>query len=225
MNQKELFLSSEGNAWFQRNSKKLTEVDDTDIVLKAIKFAELPCPLRILEIGCADGSRLDLLNHFYKDAECYGIDPSADAIRIGKEKYKFNLQVGTADALPFKENFFDLMLFGFSLYLCDRNDLFKIAYEADRCLCNNGYLIIKDFLPPFPYKNTYIHYEGISSYKMDYSQMFKWNPVYTEICRIISDHSGVAESNMQRKIPDERIGVTILHKNNVYAYPHDIQWI
>jgi RimJ/RimL family protein N-acetyltransferase/ubiquinone/menaquinone biosynthesis C-methylase UbiE len=220
-NQKDIFLKCEADAWFQRNKNKLTGINDDDIVLKVLKFVKLSNPRRILEIGCADGSRLNLLNHFFKDTECYGIDPSKEAIKIGKENYKFNLQVGTADNLPFEENFFDLILFGFSLYLCDRNDLFKIAYEADRCLCNNGYLIIKDFQPPFPYKNAYTHYEGISAYKMDYSQMFKWNPVYTEICRIISDHSG----DMQREIPDERIGVTILHKNNVYAYPHGIQWI
>jgi ubiquinone/menaquinone biosynthesis C-methylase UbiE len=217
MNQKDVFLLGEGNAWFQRN-KKFTETDD--IVLKAIKFVELSCPLRILEIGCADGSRLELLKQCFSDADYYGIDPSEDAIKTGKERYNFNLQVGTADALPFEENFFDLMMFGFSLYLCDRKDLFKIAYEADRCLHNNGYLIIKDFLPPFPYKNAYVHYDGISSYKMDYSQMFKWNPVYTEICKVISSHQGY----VQREIPDERIGVTILHKNDIYTYPSDIKW-
>jgi hypothetical protein len=59
---------------------------------------------------------------------------------------------------------------------------------------------------------------------MDYSQMFKWNPVYTEIFRIISSHSNAGVGG-GREIPDERIGVTILHKNNICAYPHDIQWI
>lgn len=221
MNQKDIFLSCEGNAYFQRNNKKIIEVDDSDIVLKAIKFVELSCPLRILEIGCSDGSRLDVLKHIFPGAEYFGLDPSEDAVRTGKEKYKFNLQVGTADSLPFEESFFDFILFGFSLYLCDRKDLFKIAYEADRCLCNNGYLVIKDFYPPFPYKNAYAHYEGVSSYKMDYSKMFTWNPSYTEICRVLSSHSGY----IHRDIPDERIGVTILNKNNVYAYPHDIEWV
>jgi len=221
VNQRDVFLTGEGNAWFQRNKNNLAEIDDTDIVAKAIKFVELSCPLRILEIGCSNGSRLELLKQIFTDAEYYGLDPSEDAIRMGKEKYNFNLQVGTADTLQFEESFFDLILFGFSLYLCDRKDLFKIAYEADRCLCNNGYLIIKDFQQPFPYKNAYVHYEGLSSYKMDYSLMFKWNPSYTEICRIISSHQGY----IQREIPDERIGVTILHKNNVYTYPNDIKWI
>jgi hypothetical protein len=94
--------------------------------MKALKFVELSCSLRVLEIGCADDSRLELLKYYFT--------------------------------------------------------------EADRCLCNNGYLIIKDFLPPFPYKKAYIHYDGISSYKMDYSLMFKLNPVYTEIYSVINSH-------------------------------------
>ena len=222
MKQKDIFLAGEGNAWFERNNKKLTEAEKvSDMVLNAIKFSELPNPLHILEIGCADGTRLELLKRNFADSICFGIDPSSDAIKLGREKYGLNLQAGTADNLPFENDYFDLILFGFSLYLCDRKDLFKIAYEADRCLNNNGYLVLKDFLPPFAYKNAYTHYKGISSYKMDYSLMFKWNPVYTEIYKIVSSHQGYA----QREIPDERISVTILHKNDTYAYPNSIQWI
>jgi ubiquinone/menaquinone biosynthesis C-methylase UbiE len=220
MKQREIFLTGEGNAWFQRNSLGLETLDDlSDIVVKAINFAELSPPQRILEIGCADGARLKVIKKVFPESKCYGIDPSDEAIDKGK-KHGFDLQVGTADNLPFERDFFDVILFGFSLYLCDRGDLFKIAYEADRCLCNKGYLIIKDFQPPFPYKNGYVHYEGLSSFKMDYASMFTWNPSYTEIFSIISGHHGYS----QREIPDERIGVKILYKSNDYAYPHKIQW-
>lgn len=222
MNQKDTFLAGEGDAWFQRNCEKTAKADAaSDMILSAIKYAELPPVSRVLEIGCADGSRLEILKNNFAGAECFGVDPSEKAVKAGNEKYGHNLQVGTADSLPYEKDFFNLVLFGFSLYLCDRKDLFKIACEADRCLCNGGYLIIKDFYPPLPYRNTYVHCDGISSYKMDYSRMFTWNPAYTEIFRILSSHQGYA----QRDIPDERIGVTILHKNYVYAYPHDIQWI
>ena len=222
MNQKDVFLASEGNAWFLRNTRKLTELDDiSDIVLEAIKFIDLPCSSHILEIGCSNGKRLKLLQNLYKNVDCFGIDPSKEAVNTGSKEYNLDLRVGTADSLPFDNNYFSLIIFGFSLYLCDRKDLFKIAYEADRCLCNKGYLIIKDFHPPFSYKNSYSHYEGLSSYKMDYSLMFKWNPSYTEIFKVISSHQGF----IQLEIPDERIGVTILYKDESYAYPHDIQWM
>jgi ubiquinone/menaquinone biosynthesis C-methylase UbiE len=176
--------------------------------------------MRILEIGCSNGSRLELIKEKLIEAECFGIDPSVEAIEVGKKNNSLNLQVGTADCLPFADDFFDIILFGFSLYLCDRNDLFKIAYEADRCLCDNGHLIIKDFQPPFPYMNRYKHFEGISSYKLDYSRMFSWNPVYTEIFNVVFTH----QECIPVKIPDERVGVKILLKNSKYAYPNNIQW-
>ena len=97
----------------------------------------------------------------------------------------------------------------------DRKDLFKIAYEADRCLCNGGFLVIKDFSPPFPYKNRYIHLDGILTYKMDYSKMFDWNPAYNEMFNIVSTHSGFSE----RENPNERVSVKILQKNINSEYP------
>ena len=125
------------------------------------------------------------------------------------------LQVGTADELPFDLGSFDMVIFGFCLYLCDRQDLFKIAYEADRCLRNEGSLIIMDFYPPFAYRNRYSHYEGIFSYKMDYSQMFAWNPAYAEVSKIVFTHSGFT----LRDVPDEKVAVVVLRKNHRQAYP------
>jgi ubiquinone/menaquinone biosynthesis C-methylase UbiE len=174
----------------------------------------------ILEIGCSNGSRLQLIKEKLTEYKFFGIDPSREAIEEGKKKYGLNLQVGTADFLPFEDSFFSIIVFGFSLYLCDRKDLFKIASETDRCLCDNGYLIIKDFQPPFPYKNDYKHLEGIFSYKMDYSRMFSWNPVYTEIFNTIFNHS----KNISMENPDERVGIKVLLKNSTYAYPDKIQW-
>ena len=110
---------------------------------------------------------------------------------------------------------FDTIIFGFCLYLCDRKDLFKIAYEADRCLQNEGTIILLDFKPPFPYKNKYSHLEGIYSYKMDYSKMFNWNPAYNEVVNVIFSHSGFK----LRDIPDEKVGITMLRKCEQFAYP------
>ena len=225
--QKDMFLKEEGNKWFNRNYNELKTIDPlNDMVLKAIDFVSISPPQthtttsnRLLEIGCSDGSRLKLIKDKYL-FDCYGIDPSVDAIEEGGGKYGLNLKVGTADNLQFEDKYFNIILFGFSLYLCDRDDLFKIAYETDRILSDNGYLIINDFQPPFPYKNIYKHCKEISSYKLDYASMFKWNPVYTELFNFIFTHNG----HSKREIPDERIGIKILYKNERYAYPHMIQW-
>jgi len=215
--QKEVFKAGEGNQMFLRNKQtsNSSTIED-DRIVNVIKSNEL-FPERVLEIGCGGGHRLEIIRTVFQ-SDCYGIDPSAIAIDDGKNRYpKISLQVGTADNLPFDNDIFDMIIFGFCLYLCDRKDLFKIAYEADRCLRNRGTLIINDFYPPFAYKNKYSHRDGIYSYKMDYSRMFKWNPAYAEVSKIVLSHSGFA----LRDVPDEKVGIVVLRKNEKYAYPEE----
>jgi len=213
--QKEIFKAGEGDRWFFRNRKSSNSCRDSeDKIVNLIKSIEL-FPKKVLEIGCGGGHRLEIIRNGFQ-ADCYGIDPSSKAIDDGKSRYpNISLQVGTADNLPFDADSFDMIIFGFCLYLCDREDLFKIAYEADRCLKNKGTLIIKDFYPPFAYKNKYSHHDGIYSYKMDYSRMFKWNPAYAEVSKVVFSHSGFA----LRDVPDEKVAIVVLRKNEQYAYP------
>ena len=213
--QKEVFLATEGDQWFNRNMKYYEDSkDEKNIIIHSLKEIEIK-PKKVLEIGCSNGIRLNSINKAFGSA-CFGIDPSVKAIEYGNKEFpNLSLQVGTADLLPFDDNSFDMIIFGFCLYLCDRKDLFKIALEADRCLSDNGFMVILDFYPPFPYKNSYSHKEGIFSYKMDYSKLFSWNPVYNEIYNLIFSHSGFSE----RIIPDEKIAVTILNKSEGFAYP------
>ncbi len=213
--QKEIFESSEADKWFQRNQVSYVSAkNEKGPIIDCLKEIQI-VPRKVLEIGCSNGTRL---NGFFQTfgADCYGIDPSKQAIESGSAEYpNLKLKVGTADTLPFAERSFDLIVFGFCLYLCDRQDLFKIAYEADRCLADNGSMVVMDFLPPFPYRNSYTHAEGVNSYKMDYSKMFSWNPTYYEIYSKVFTHSGFE----QRSVPDERVGITILSKNHAAAYP------
>ena len=74
----------------------------------------------------------------------FGIDPSKKAIKIAQE-LGINAKVGTAEKLPFIDKEFDLIIFGFCLYLCDTNDLFKIAYEANRVSKVESWISIIDF--------------------------------------------------------------------------------
>jgi len=213
--QKEIFKASEGDHMFLRNKETLNSLSkEDDKVVTLIKSIEL-FPKKVLEIGCSAGHRLEIMRLVFQ-TDCYGVDPSTKAIDDGKSKYpNISLQVGTADELPFDADSFDMVIFGFCLYLCDRKDLFKIAHEADRCLKNKGTLIIKDFYPLFPYKNKYSHRDSIYSYKMDYSMMFKWNPAYAEVAKIVFSHSGFS----LRDVPDEKVAIVVLRKNEQYAYP------
>ncbi len=215
--QKSVFTISEGDRWFGRNRDWYeSHVNKDDEIVQTLKFIELS-PEKVLEIGCSNGAMLNLIKNAF-GAKCWGIDPSNRAIEDGKRRFTdITFCAGTADSLPFEDNSFDTIVFGFCLYLCDRNDLFKIAYEADRCLMNEGTLIIKDFYPTFPYKNKYTHHQDMFSYKMDYSRMFRWNPAYTEVANIVFSHSGFA----LRDVPDEKVAVVVLRKSGQYAYPEE----
>lgn len=139
-------------------------------------------PVSILEIGCANGWRLKALYDIF-GCHCVGIDPSEDAIGAGKKDWPFlDLRVGIASNLPDGE--YDIVIFGFCLYLCGREDLFKIAFEADRVLMDRGHLIVLDFHPQFPYSNVNPD-GGCDTYKMIYGNMFMWHPYYKLIVRQI----------------------------------------
>ena len=191
INQRDIFLSSEGDKWFERNYQAYSDKTNKDNVIEFVQSQQLS-PKRVLEIGCASGDRLQKLHQLF-GAACFGVDPSSAAINHGKEKYpELNLSIGTADSIEFESESFDMIILGFCLYLCDR----------------------KDLLPPFPYKNKYSHFEGVYSYKMDYSQMFIWNPSYTLLSLDISSHNGYRD----RLKVDERVAISLIAKCSSEAY-------
>ena len=81
MKQSEAFLRSEGDGFYRRNAAGLARMESygsTDPVLRALDSLGLR-PKRALEVGCSNGWRLKLL-HAASGAECFGIDPSAEAV-------------------------------------------------------------------------------------------------------------------------------------------------
>lgn len=203
MKQKEIFLKIEGDRWFQRNQKLIeTRGLDNDPVL--IELLELKDTfsedkdISVLEIGCSSGYKLEWIKKNLGYV-CKGIEPSREAVCAAREK---GLEVfqGTADLLPFESNSFDILIFGFCLYLCDRQDLFRIACEADRVLKNHSYLIIYDFYSPFHIKVVYHHYPGLFTHKMDYKSMFTWHPAYTCLKQKIFHHETFKYTDEQEQL-------------------------
>lgn len=210
--QKKIFLQDEGNQWYLRN-KNAIYTKSNDPIVDLLVYRQLK-PKVVLEIGSSNGWRLNNIREIFA-SDCYGIDPSIKAIIDGRQKFpEINLTQGTADSIPFEEKVFDLIIFGFCLYLCDRKDLFKIVYEADRYLKDQGYLIIYDFEPTFPYKNRYQYKAGMYSYKMNYSNLFLSNPSYFIVTKNILTHYGFEKI----EDPNERISINLLMKNTVNDY-------
>jgi ubiquinone/menaquinone biosynthesis C-methylase UbiE len=200
MSQKEAFLGGEGDRWHERNSGVSHDPILPIIQRHGLYFSD------VLEIGSGDGQRLLQLKAVYPHARFEGVDPSRKAVNNAASG--ISLRLGAADDLPHGADSFDLVIFGFCLYLCDRPDLFKIAAEADRVLQDHGTMIVYDFHPPQPYRNPYKHLDGLFSYKMDHSRMFSWNPAYQVIAQDVFPHPGTTSME-----PDNRVGITILRKN------------
>ena len=212
MKQKDIFLESEGNAWLERNSGGAATgaVTDSDPLLaEVLKLRPQPGRTsKVLEIGCADGARLQWLADTFGCA-CYGLEPSARAVDVARRR-GIEVRQGTADHLPYADQSFEIVIFGFCLYLCDREDLFRIACEADRVLQSPGWLLIQDFYSPAPSKLPYHHRAGLFSHKMDYRTLFTWHPAYVTYSHKVRDHTHDGYTDA----PQEWVATSVLRKQS-----------
>jgi len=207
--QKDVFLSSEGDAWFSRNEVAAGARDmsrDPVCMKVATLTSAANSRARVLEIGCGDGLRLQYLATRHGQQVC-GIDPSEQAVAKAQAR-GIEAVRSTADRLPFADAAFDIVIFGFCLYLCDDADLFRIALEADRVLANPGWLLILDFEARAPVYKPYHHRAGLVSRKMDYKSMFLWHPSYT-LGSYEKFHHGTQQWTDE---PDEWVSLASLRK-------------
>ncbi len=201
--QAEAFLESEGDAFYKRNRDKSRFPDP---VLDAIGLLGLTKKSKILEVGCGDGWRLEFLNRNL-DARCHGVEASAKAAARARERGLLGVVWESYPDVNFAKNSFDLIIFGFCLYLVDRDELFEWVFLSDGHLKDGGYIVIHDFFPEYPYRRPYAHKEGLWSYKMNYSQLWLAHPGYKEVRTDLFGED------------DERIGVAVLQKDFINAFP------
>jgi ubiquinone/menaquinone biosynthesis C-methylase UbiE len=209
--QRETFLESAGDQYYERNRRTVENV--AHVTIDALRPLGVK-PKKVLEIGCSAGHRLEELQRQY-GAECWGIDPSKKAVDAGIARNpSLHLTVGTADRLAFEDKAFDFVIFGHCLCLCDPEDFFRIAAEADRVLQDGGFLVIAEFVVPSPYKNPFRHNPGVYAYKMDFTKMFLWHPGYRMISRTYWEHAHPFSFAV-----DEAVGFDLLIKDRASAFP------
>jgi SAM-dependent methyltransferase len=212
--QRQLFLEGEGDAWFQRNRQAdadpVTHWIDQDPLAELLENLPLPrgTEVSVFEVGCGQGLRLAWLSKA-KGWSVAGLDPSEKAI-AAVNAAGFKGMVGTAEALPLADRSVDLLIYGFCLYLCDRDDLFRIAAEAHRVLKPQAWLAILDFWSPHQRVNPYHHRPGIQSYKDDLPAMFSWHPSYVITDHRLRHHAARAYTDE----PQEWVAATLLRRCN-----------
>jgi ubiquinone/menaquinone biosynthesis C-methylase UbiE len=209
-NQSQVFLDGEGDNWFKRNESEITIQNifyETDIIKRVLENYKDNIK-NILEIGCSNGAKLFNLCSYF-NAEGFGVDPSEAAVQSGGKKYtRLKLSVSTASQIPYEDHKFDLVYFGFCLYLIDRNDVLKAVAEADRVLKNGGFLAILDFDPKKRTKRSYSHKPGIFSFKTSYADFFTASGHYYLVAKESFSHGGRHFTTDS----DERVSVSILYK-------------
>jgi ubiquinone/menaquinone biosynthesis C-methylase UbiE len=213
--QKDVFLSTEGDEWYKRNASKLSE-DKPELHLfkKFVKPGN-----KVLEIGCASGD----VSRFFSSlkASYVGIDPSSQAIHKAKETQSSGeFLVGTSDSLPFEDDSFDFVYFGFCLYLVDPKLLTRTVAEADRVLKNQGFLAYLDFDVKYPQSRGYAHSPHIQTRKMDFSNLFLGFPQFTLAHKSIFSHNSHLDTPFEEN-PQERTTVSVIYKNLQQGYFHE----
>jgi ubiquinone/menaquinone biosynthesis C-methylase UbiE len=179
--QRDIFLSGEGDRWFDRNHDLVNSRAQFPITYLMKPYLEQTKinNFTFIEIGCGLGKQtFEIAKTF--TAHGFGIDPSEKAIHYARntfeqhnnDEFSTAFSVGTSDSLDFPDNSFDLVYFGFCLYLVDRELLSTSISEACRVLKPLGYVAILDFDFGEVKENSYVHDSRIKAYKDDYARYF-----------------------------------------------------
>lgn len=127
--------NTNSKGYFEKSNKMKQELSN---------FISLTSKSKILQIGCGP----DDVIHQWEEGERYGIDPQMDNYKqfgLLKEKGVKNIQ-GIGEKLPFKDNFFDLIIINNVLDHCQNPK--KVLEEIKRCLRKNGLLYTETNVRP-----------------------------------------------------------------------------
>jgi ubiquinone/menaquinone biosynthesis C-methylase UbiE len=99
---------------------------------------------RVLEVGCGTGRFLEALAG---RAKAWGVDPSPEMLDVARSRiHSAGLKLGSAEALPFKDAWFERAVMWLVVHLVERPRAFV---ELHRVLAPQGRLAIATFDPSY----------------------------------------------------------------------------
>lgn len=210
-NQDQIFATSEGDRWFERNKGALQRFDpETDLPLQLMKLYGLR-PRSVLEVGAANGYRLAAISD-RSGTRVVAVEPSTGAIRDGKARFpRVRFVQGIACQIPLQESF-DLVIVNFVFHWIDRTNFLRSVAEIDRLLRDGGFLILGDFYPSNLVKIQYDHLsdQEVYTYKQNYAATFLASGLYHSVSLITRGHSSKALTGEATEY--ERTGTWLLRK-------------
>ena len=175
---------------------------------------------KVLEIGCANGNKLNQYSKLLKSKKNYGVDLSKKAILNGKKKYKnLNLlNISSLEIDKIKLNF-DLIICGFFLYQLDRELIFQQFDLISKKLSKEGFLLIVDFDPLFKHSNKDFNEKSLVSYKMSYDNFL----VESGLFEVIYKFKYKSLSRDKKQFKSDKISLTLFRKINFQKkYPKNL---
>lgn len=127
---------------------------------KFIKFFKLKKNSKVLEIGCAKGYLLSELKK--KGMKIFGIDISKYAAKHSNRNIRKNIKILNVEkGIPFKDNFFDLVISKDTIPLIKLSKINMVIREIMRVSKNK--------------KNIYLHIQGVKNVYQS-NLLKKWEP-------------------------------------------------
>lgn len=116
-----------------------------------VALAAAPVPLRVLEVGCGDGARLqELLVRLPSVLELAGADPDGRTVATARAELDAGVEVvqALAEKMPFPSDSFDLVLstIAFDQWLGRSRDVIEMV----RVLAPGGHLVLIDMRAGWP---------------------------------------------------------------------------
>lgn len=102
------------------------------VAKKLINYYKLKDKCRILDVGCGKGFQLKEIQDLLPNAEIIGIDISEYALDKAHPDVKKNLRLGSADSLPFQNQYFDLVFSINTLHNLYNYQLYDALKEIQR---------------------------------------------------------------------------------------------
>ena len=175
---------------------------------------------KVLEIGCANGNKLNQYSKLLKSKKNYGVDFSKKAILNGKKRYK-NLNLLNFSSLEIdkiKLNF-DLIICGFFLYHLDRELIFQQFDLISKKLNDKGFLLIVDFDPLFKHSNKDFNEKNLVSYKMSYDNFLEESGLF----ELIYKFKYKTSTKNKKQFKSDTVSMTLFRKIDFQKkYPENL---
>jgi ubiquinone/menaquinone biosynthesis C-methylase UbiE len=214
-----IIKKKEADKYFLRNIHSYNDNLFDQKIVNLIKINNVIAD-KVLEIGCANGNKLNQYSKLLKSKKNYGVDLSKKAIQNGKKKYKnLNLlNISSLEIDKIKLNF-DLIICGFFLYHLDRELIFQQFDLISKKLNKKGFLLIVDFDPLFKHSNKDFNEKNLVSYKMSYDNFL----VESGLFEVIYKFKYKTSTKDKRQFKSDTVSMTLFRKIDFQKkYPEDL---